>query len=187
MLSRADLKLPDDKLGALLRKRVAGMERNKEADEAHRDLAFMFELDQQVRIAGFAQYFFATSCTNAFDAWFASDLIDGTVNELLSHALKRLGVEFGVDLELHKLFNEGGGDAMGKAYAQLIEVFQTAHQTSADLKEGFATFSGRLEADKPGAPGFAKINREYLKEVDVDAAVAEFVRAEPEPFLSARK
>lgn len=187
MLSRAELKLPDDKLAALLRKRTAGMESNKEADEAHRDVAFMFELDNQVRNGGFAQYFFNSSCPNAFDAWFASDLIDGIANELLSHALQRLGVEFGVDLELHRLINEGGGDALGKAYTQLIEIYQGAHQTSADLKEAFVDFADRLEGDKQGLPGFSKINKQYFAEVDINAAVAEHVRAEPEPFLTARK
>jgi hypothetical protein len=187
MLSRAELKLPDDKLGALLRKRTAGLERDKEADESHRDLAFVFELDQQVRKGGFAQYFFNASCPNAFDAWFASDVIDGVMNEMLSHALHRLGVEFGIDLELHRLFDEGGGDALGKAYAQLIEIYQGAHQAEADLKEAFVAFSARLDGDKQGVPGFAKINKQYLKEVDTDAAVAEHVRAEPEPFLTARK
>lgn len=187
MLSRADLKLADDKLGALLRKRTAGMENNKEADESHRDVAFIFELDHQVRTGGFAQYFFATSCMNAFDAWFASDVIDGVTNELLSHALHRLGVEFGVDLELHRLIDEGGGDALGKAYTQLVEIFQTAHQVSADLQEAFTAFSDRLDGDKQGVPGFGRINRQYLKEVDTDAAIAEHVRAEPEPFLTPRK
>jgi hypothetical protein len=187
MLSRAELKLPDDKLGELLRKRTAGMASDKEADESHRDLAFIFELDTQVTTGGFAQYFFASSCTNAFDAWFASDVIDGMTNELLSHALRRLGIEYGVDLDLHRLISEGGGDALGKAYAQLIEIYQGAHQTSADLKDAFIAFVGRLEGDKQGAPGFDKINRQYLAEVDADAAVAEHVRAEPEPFLSARK
>jgi hypothetical protein len=185
MLSRAELKLPDPKLSELLRKRAAGMESDKEADESHRDLAFVFELDHQVRAGGFAQYFFNTSCPNAFDAWFASDLIDDTTNQLLSHALHRLGVEFGVDLELHRLFDEGGGDALGKAYAQLMEIYQTAHQLSGDLKEAFVAFTERLDSDKQGVPGFGKINRQYLKEVDVDAAVAEHVRADPEPFLSA--
>jgi len=187
MLSRAELKLADDKLGELLRKRTAGMESDKEADESHRDLAFMFELDTQVRNGGFAQYFFNSSCTNAFDAWFASDVIDGMTNELLSHALHRLGVEFGVDLELHRLIGEGGGDALGKAYAQLIEIYQGAHQTSADLKEAFIAFTDRLDDDKQSVPGFGKINRQYFAEVDTDAAVAEHVRAEPEPFLTARK
>jgi len=187
MLSRADLKLPDDKLAALLRKRTAGMERDKEADDAHRDVAFMFELDHQVRSGGFAQYFFNASGPNAFDAWFASDVIDGSANELLSYALQRLGVEFGVDLELHRLLDEGGTDALGKAYAQLIEVYQGAHKASGDLKKAFAAFSDRLDGDKQGLPGFGKINRKYLKEVDIDASVAEHVRAEPEPFLSARK
>ena len=186
MLSRADLKLPDDKLGELLRKRTSGMESDKEADEAHRDVAFMFELDHQVRNGGFARYFFSASCTNAFDAWFASDLIDGVTNELLSHALHRLGVEFGVDLELHRLIEEGGGDALGKAYTQLIEIYQGAHQTSADLKEAFVEFADRLDGDKQGVPGFGKIDRQYVKDVDLDAAVGEHVRAEPEPFLSRR-
>jgi hypothetical protein len=187
MLSRAELKLPDDKLGELLRKRTAGMESNKEADESHRDVAFMFELDTQVRNGGFAQYFFNSSCPNAFDAWFASDLIDGMINELLSHALERLGVEFGVDLELHRLIGEGGGDALGKAYTQLIEIYQGAHQAAGDLKEAFVAFADRLDDDKQGVPGFGKINRQYFEEVDVNAAVAEHVRAEPEPFLSVRK
>jgi hypothetical protein len=187
MLSRAELKLPDAKLGELLRKRTAGMESNKEADESHRDVAFMFELDTQVRNGGFAQYFFNSSCTNAFDAWFASDVIDGMTNELLSHALVRLGAEFGVDLELHRLISEGGGDALGKAYAQLIQIYQGAHQTSADLKEAFVAFADRLDDDKDGLPGFGKINRQYFEEVDLDAAVAEHVRAEPEPFLTGRK
>jgi hypothetical protein len=186
MLSRAELKLPDDKLGELLRKRTAGMESDKEADESHRDLAFMFELDDRVRNGGFARYFFDTSCTNAFDAWFASDLIDGMINELLSHALHRLGVEFGVDLELHRLIDEGGGDALGKAYTQLIEIYQGAHQIpgDVDLKQAFVAFAERLEGDKQGVPGFGKINRQYLKEVDLDAAVGEHVHAEPEPFLA---
>ena len=187
MLSRAELKLPDDKLGALLRKRTSGLERDKEADESHRDVAFLFELDQQVRKGGFAQYFFNASCPNAFDAWFASDVIDNVANELLSHALNRLGAEFGVDLELHRLFDEGGGDALGKAYAHLIEIYQGAHEAAPDLKEAYVAFAARLEGDKQGLPGFAKINRQYLKEVDTDAAVCEHVRAEPEPFLSARK
>lgn len=187
MLSRAELKLPDDKLSALLRKRTAGMESNKEADESHRDVAFMFELDHQVRNGGFAQYFFNASCPNAFDAWFASDLIDGAANELLSHALQRLGVEFGVDLELHRLLGEGGGDALGKAYTQLIEIYQGAHQAAADLKEAFVAFADRLDDDKQGLPGLGKINRQYFQEVNIDAAVAEHVRAEPEPFLTARK
>src|SRR3954466_5586582 len=147
MLSRAELKLPNDKLGELLRKRTSGLESDKEADESHRDLAFMFELDYHVRNGGFARYFFSASCTNAFDAWFASDLIDGTINELLSHALVRLGVEFGVDLELHRLFDEGGGDALGKAYTQLMEIFQVTRQTSPDLKAAFLAFAERLEAD----------------------------------------
>ena len=188
MLSRADLKLPDDKLGALLRKRTQGMESNKEADEAHRDVAFMFELDTQVRSGGFAQYFFGASCTNAFDAWFASDVIDATANELLSHALERVGVEFDVDLELHRLIEEGGGDALGKAYAQLIAIYQAAHGSGdVDLKQAFVAFANRLDDDKQGLPGFGKLNRRYFAEVDLDAAVAEHVRAEPEPFLTARK
>jgi hypothetical protein len=187
MLSRAELKLPDAKLGELLRKRTAGMASDKEADESHRDVAFMFELDQQVRDGGFAQYFFASSCPNAFDAWFASDLIDGMANELLSHALQRLGVEFGVDLELHRLIGEGGGDALGKAYSQLIDIYQSAHHASADLKEAFVSFAERLEDDKQGLPGFSKLNRQYMAEVDAEAAVAEHVRAEPEPFLTVRK
>ena len=187
MLSRAELKLPDAKLGDVLRKRTAGMERDKNADESHRDVAFMFELDRQVRDGGFAQYFFASSCTNAFDAWFASDLIDGTANELLSHALQRLGIEFGVDLELHRLIGEGGGDALGKAYAQLIEIYQGAHQATADLKQAFMTFTERLEDNKQGMPGFGRINRQFVEDVDIDAAIAEHVRGEPEPFLTARK
>jgi hypothetical protein len=186
MLSPAELKLPDNKLGALLRKRTAGMESNKEADESHRDVAFMFELDHQVRNGGFAQYFFNASCPNAFDAWFASDLIDGTVNELLSHALQRLGVEFGVDLELHRLIGEGG-DALGKAYTQLIEIYQGAHQMSGDLKEAFVAFTDRLDDDKRGLPGLGKINRRYFEEVHIDVAVAEHVRAAPEAFLTVRK
>jgi hypothetical protein len=186
MLSRAELKLPDDKLCELLRKRTAGMESNKEADDAHRDVAFMFELDQQVRNGGFAQYFFNSSCTNAFDAWFASDLIDGTTNELLSHALQRLGIEFGIDLELHRLIGEGG-EALGKAYTQLIEIYQGAHQAAEDLKAAFVAFVDRLDDDKQGLPGFGKINRQYFEEVNLDAAVAEYVRSEPEPFLTARK
>jgi hypothetical protein len=186
MLSRADLKLPDDKLAVLLRKRSSGLESNKEADDAHRDVAFMFELDTQVRAGGFAQYFFNVSGANAFDAWFASDTIDGTANELLSHALARLGVEFGVDLELHRLIEEGGGDALGKAYAQLVEIYQGAH-AGPDLKDAFVAFSARLADDKQGLPGFAKINRQYLTAVDINAAVTEHVRAEPEPFLAARK
>jgi hypothetical protein len=185
MLSRNDLKLPDAKLGELLRKRTAGLESDKEADEAHRDVAFMFELDQQVRKGGFAQYFFNTSGPNAFDAWFASDVIDEATNELLSHALQRLGAEFGVDLELHRLLSEGGGDALGKAYAQLLQIYQGAHR--GDLKEAYAAFSDRLDGDKEGVPGFVKINRQYLKDVDIVAAVVEHVRAEPEPFLTARK
>src|SRR3954467_9350868 len=148
MLSRAELKLPNDKLGELLRKRTSGLESDKEADESHRDLAFMFELDHHVRNGGFARYFFSASCTNAFDAWFASDLIDGTINELLSHALVRLGVEFGVDLELHRLFDEGGGDALGKAYAQLMVIYHGAHQAAPDLKQAFDAFTARLGPDK---------------------------------------
>jgi hypothetical protein len=187
MLSRAELKLTDDKLGALLRKRTAGMERDKEANEAHRDVAFMFELDDQVRTGGFAQYFFASSCLNAFDAWFASDVIDEMINELLSHALQRLGAEFGVDLELHRLLGEGGGDAMGKAYSQLIEIYQAAHKGPGDLAEAFVAFAERLDDDKQGLPGFTKINQRYIDEVDVEAAAADHVRAEPEPFLTPRK
>ncbi len=187
MLSRAELKLPDDKLGALLRKRTAGMAQDKGADEAHRDVAFVFELDDQVRKGGFAQYFFASSCPNAFDAWFATDVIDEMTNELLSHALKRLGAEFGVDLELHRLIGEGGGDAMGKAYAHLIQIYQAAHKGPGDLAEAFVAFAERLDDDKPGLPGFAKINQRYVDDVDIDAAVAEHVRADPEPFLTARK
>jgi len=187
MLSRAELKLPDDKLSELLRKRTAGMAANKDADDAHRDVAFMFELDHQVQDGGFAQYFFATSCPNAFDAWFAADVIDETINELLSHALVRLGIEFGVDLELHKLLGDGGGDAMGKAYTQLLAIYQGAHTAAPDLKQAFEAFSSRLAADKRGSPGFAKIDRQYKAEVDVDAAVAEHVRGEPEAFLTAKK
>jgi hypothetical protein len=187
MLSRAELKLPDDKLSELLRKRTAGLAANKEADDAHRDIAFMFELDQQVQEGGFAQYFFASSCPNAFDAWFASDLVDGTINELLSHALVRLGTEFGVDLELHKLFEEGGGDALGKAYAQLMVIYHGAHQAAPDLKQAFDAFTARLDPDKGGVPGLAKINKQYKADVDVDAAAVEHVRGEPEPFLTARK
>ncbi len=187
MLSRAELKLPDNKLGELLRKRTAGMESDKDADESHRDVAFMFELDHQVRNGGFAQYFFASSCLNAFDTWFAADLIDEMTNELLSHALHRLGTEFGVDLELHRLIADGGGDALGKAYAQLVEIYHGAHQASDDLKAAFVAFAERLNEDKAGAPGFGKINRQYFEEVDIDAAVAEHIRTEPEPFLTVRK
>jgi hypothetical protein len=187
MLSRAELKLPDDKLTELLRKRTAGLAASKDAPDAHRDVAFMFELDRQVQDGGFAQYFFATSCTNAFDAWFAADAIDEAISELLSLALVRLGVEFGVDLELHKVLGEGGGDAMGKAYAQLIAIHQGAHQAAPDLKQAFEAFSGRLAADKQGSPGFTKIDRGYKAEVDVDAAVVAYVRAEPDGFLAAKK
>ena len=187
MLSRAELKLPDDKLSELLRKRTAGMAANKEADDAHRDVAFMFELDLQVREGGFAQYFFASSCLNAFDAWFASDVVDGSINELLSHALVRLGTEFGVDLELHKLFEEGGGDALGKAYAQLMVIYHEAHQAAPDLITAFAAFAARLEPDKAGVPGLAKINKQYKADVDVDAAAVKHVRGDPAPFLTAGK
>lgn len=187
MLSRAELKLPDDKLGALLRKRTAGLESDREADESHRDLAFLFELDTQVRGGGFARYFFNASGSNAFDAWFASDVIDAATNELLSSALHRLGAEFGVDLELHRLIGEGGGDALGKAYAQLIEVYQRAHQGAPDLKDAYVAFAQRLAGDKDELPGLGKIDRQYVDEVDIDAAVAEHVRAEPEPFLNARR
>jgi hypothetical protein len=187
MLSRAELKLPDDKLSELLRKRAAGIASNKEADDSHRDIAFMYELDQQVQEGGFAQYFFASSCPNAFDAWFAADLVDGTINELLSHALIRLGVEFGVDLELHRLFEEGGGDALGKAYGQLMVIYHAAHQVAPDLKEAYEAFAARLDPDKDGKPGLAKINKQYKADVDVDAAVVEHVRGEPEAFLTARK
>lgn len=187
MLSRAELKLPDNKLSELLRKRTAGMERDKDADDSHRDVAFMFELDAQVRNGGFAQYFFNTSGPNAFDAWFASDVIDGTANELLSHALHRLGLEFGVDLELHRLLDEGGSDALGKAYAQLMVIYQEAHRMAADLKQAFVAFAERLDGDKQGVTGLGKINRQFVDQVDIDAAVAEHVRAEPAAFITARK
>lgn len=186
MLSRAELKLPDDKLSELLRKRTAGMASNKEADDSHRDIAFMYELDEQVQEGGFAQYFFASSCPNAFDAWFAADLVDGTINELLSHALIRLGVEFDVDLDLHRL-HEGGGEVLGKAYGQLMVIYHMAHQAAPDLKQAFDAFTARLDPDKEGAPGFAKINKRYKADVDVDAAVLEHVRGEPDAFLTARK
>ena len=184
MLSRAELNLPDDKLSQLLRERTAGLERDKDADESHRDVAFLFELDQQVRNGGFAQYFFNASCPNAFDAWFATDTIDGVANELLGHALKRLGLEFGVDLDLDRLIGDGGGDALGKAYSRLVEVYQSAHRASDDLRQAFIAFASRLDDDKQGVAGFAKLNRTYVEEVDIDAAIAEHVRAEPEPFLT---
>jgi hypothetical protein len=187
MLSRADLKLPDAKLSALLRERTTGVIANKDADDAHRDVAFMFELDRQVQDGGFAQYFFAASCPNAFDAWFAADVIDEAVNELLSHALVRLGVEFGIDLELHRLLGEGGGDAMGKAYTQLLAIQQGAHNAKPSLQQSFDTFVALLGPDKKGSPGFTKIDKQYKAEVDIDAAVVAYVRAEPEAFLSAKK
>jgi hypothetical protein len=185
MLSRAELKLPDAKLSQLLRERTAGMESDKEADDAQRDVAFMFELDRQVRNGGFAQYFFNSSCPNAFDAWFASDVIDGVINELLGHALQRLGLEFGAELDLDQLLGKVGGDALGKAYGQLVQIYQDAHRSSPDLKEAFIAFATRLDDDKQGIPGFGTLTRRYFAEVDLDTSVADHVRAEPEAFLSA--
>jgi hypothetical protein len=187
MLRSSELTLPDDELAAVLKKRSAKLVTDKDADEAHREVAFLFELDQQVRSGGFSQYFFNTSGANAFDAWFATDVIDGTANELLSHALQRLGVEFGVDLELHRLIEEGGGDAIGRAYAQLLVIYQEARKVSDDLKQSYVAFAERLRPDRQGIPGFASIDKRFLAEVDVKTAVCEHVRADPEPFLSARR
>lgn len=183
MLRPAELKLPDDELVAVLRKRTSKIASNQDAEEAHRELAFMFELDTQVRKGGFAQYFFNTSGPNAVDAWFAADVIDEATSELLSQAIARLGLEFGVDLDLHRLLAEGGGDAVVKAEAQLLLIFEEAHKASSDLKEAFVAFAKRLDGDKQGLPGFGKLNRLYVEEVDIDTAVVEHVRAEPEPFL----
>ena len=59
-----------------------------------------------------------------------------------------------VDLELHRLIGEGGGDALGKAYQQLIEIYQGAHKAAPDLKQAFEAFQARLDAFVDTVRGF---------------------------------
>ena len=148
-----------------------------------RALAVLFELDGQVRNGGFAQYFFNASCPQAFDAWFAAEDLAPTAHLLLGAALKRLGSEFGVNLDLDGIIQSGGGGALGPAYDGLLGIYKQQRSAPGDLLVRFANFRDRVALPRAGLDGFDTLNMRFFEETAIPTWLAECVKESPDEYL----
>lgn len=174
----AKLSLDD---ASLLHERSEPFLADRSAPEHVRDVAMLFELDHQVRNGGFAQYFFNASCPNAFDAWFASEAIAPEAHELLGLALIRVGVEFGVDLDLRRIIQHDS-KKLGPAYGSLLQIYKDAHTDPSRLLEDFASFRDRLAEPKKGHAGLFDLQMKFFAETNVPRSIVEHVLGSPEGF-----
>jgi hypothetical protein len=82
---------------------------------------------------------------------------------------------------------DAGGVPLGPAYGQLLAVFQRAHQVSPDVKQAFVAFRDRLNPDREGLTGFHTLNLRFFKETDLSRAIVDYVREDPDAFVSAAR
>jgi hypothetical protein len=184
MLTPNDLALSDPDLELAIRRATHGLEADSDAPQPFRDAALLLELDGQVRNGGFAQYFFNASCLNAFDAWFLCSDVDPSADAILSLALRRVGVEFGLPLDLHALVASGGGEALGPSFGGLLDVYRNAHRAPGALLEQFVAFRDRLASAKGDLPGFDELNMRFFRETQIPATLVKHVRANARAYVS---
>jgi hypothetical protein len=183
MLTRRDLERPTAELTELLRERSADLLDDPDAPEPWRDLAFLFELDHQVRNGGFSQYLFNSSCVNAFDAWFATDEVDGTANEILNLALIRVGAEYAFDCDVRAMVERRA--EVAPAYEKLLGVHARAHRAKGSLIEQYQAFQIRLAGPAGSVLGFTALEARFFTETDLPAVITAYVVDGPDVFVTA--
>jgi hypothetical protein len=129
--------------------------------EVVRDVGLVLELDAEVHSGGFALYLFNPPCRHVYDAWYVLDELDTTCVGLLSAALRRVGVSYGIEVDPKQLAASNDDDALRCGYGRLIDVVTRARGESGTLQERFARFRDRLEADADGVEGLGSVSRKW--------------------------
>lgn len=185
MLTRRDLDRPAAELLALLRERASPHMQVPSAPRPWRELACMFELEDEVRNGGFSQYFFNHSCANAFDAWAATRALADPAHALLDRALLRIGAEYGVDLDLARLSERR--DDLARAHAGLLDNHARTRRAHGGLINQYVAFAQRLATDLGPVAGFDALERRYFEQSNLPAAIAAHVARHPDAYLIAAR
>jgi hypothetical protein len=127
-----------------------------------RDVGFVLQLDGEIRTGGFAQYFFNPACRDVYDAWFVLVEYDRICADLVSEALRRIGVSYQIDLDPTRLPDDDDGEALRIARGRLIDAVTQARAQSGTLIERFTRFRDRLAEDVDGADGLEHLTRCWL-------------------------
>jgi len=182
LLARSDLVHPPE---VWLPKLQAAMRARRDLltlPELVRDVGLVLVLDAEVRGGGFALFFFNPSCRHVFETWFALEALDPTCVELMTDALARVGLSYGIDLDVRALA-EMEGDVLRPAYGRLIDIVTCARNESGTLLEKFARFQNRLAADQDGLEGLASLDARWCAYEDWKEPVIERILANRLEFM----
>lgn len=179
-LTADDLKRPDLELAERLRELAPN------APDDWSALGSLFELDDEVRNGGFAQYFFNPSCVGVLDAWLFAREAAPLAAELLALAVLRLGATAGQTIDLEARLAAVGPGGLFPALEALMAIHRQAHEAAGDVRAAFARFRDASAQAAGPLRGFDALNERFWLEVDIDAAAVAHVRANAAEFVQQR-
>jgi hypothetical protein len=182
MLTRADLALAPEAWLATLEGRLATCPELRALPPTVRDVGLALELGRTVGEGGFVLYFLGDTCLHAFDAWFALDVIDPAARVILDGALARVGLAFGVDLDLAAMVAAGGA-ALASAFGGLLDAIATIRRRPGHVAEQVAALRGRLAADRGPILGLDTLDRRLWAH-DLRGAITRFAVANAEALIA---
>jgi hypothetical protein len=181
MLTRAELASPPAIWLPALEARLRGCPELRALPDAARDVGLALELGRVVAEGGVLLYFLGDTCLHAFDAWFALDAIDPPARAILDGALRRVGVAFGLDLDLPAMVAAGGG-ALPAAFGGLVDAIGVIRRRPGPIADQVATLRGRLGGDRGEVAGFETLDRRCWAH-DLRGAIVTYINAHPAAFL----
>jgi hypothetical protein len=182
-LSKKDLSLDDEELAERLRL-VALLARDLEGTpEGWSGLASLFELEDEVRNGGFAQYFFNPSCVGALDAWLLAREVAPLAATALADAARRLGESAGQPIDFEARLAAAGVGGLMPELEILVRIQREAHAASKDVMTAFTRFRKACAKTRKGLLGFEALEERFFEQVDLDAAAVAYVRKNPSRFI----
>jgi hypothetical protein len=182
-LTSIDWLLDDDTLSERLRDIAIDARDLASAPEGWSSLASLFELDDEVRNGGFAQYFFNPSCVGALDAWLLARTVSPLAARLLADAARRLGESAGRPIDFEARLAAAGPGGLMPELEALVRIQQASQAASSNVKEAFARLRDACAKPRNGLQGFQALEARFFEEVDIDAAAVAYVRGNPSKFV----